>query len=112
MSVTRTLSAHTLHQKNASQSSAGSLDAPGTRTDIDVSDPRRSLDSQATLPDVAGPGQNGQGSGGRTVDVEACQETVNYSVGIVSKVFGWLMWILIVLANRYAIVTLALGEDQ
>lgn len=111
MSVRRALAPHALHQKNrdAAQSSEGSLDAPGTWTDIDVSDPRRSLDSQATLPDVAGSGQNG---GVRTVDVEAGEETVDYSMGIVSKVFGWLMWILIVLANGYAIVTLALGGDQ
>ena len=111
MRVKRTLTPRAIHQKNASQSSstAGSLDAPGTWTDIDVSDPRRSLGSQATLPDVAGPDQNG---GVRAVDVEAGEETVDYSLGIVSKVFGWLMWILIVLADGYAIVTLALGEDQ
>lgn len=44
----------------------------------------------------------------RTVpDVEANEEA-----GVVSNlVFGWLMWILIVLANGYAIVTLALGKD-
>lgn len=106
MSVKRTLG-HTLHQKNMSQSSAGSLEAPETWADIDVSN---SQESQVTLPDVAGPGQNSSG-GVRTVDVEAGEEMVDYSIGIVSKVFGWLMWLLIVLANGYAIVTLALGEN-
>ncbi|KZT73250.1 smf Mn2+ and Fe2+ transporter [Daedalea quercina L-15889] len=84
MSVKRTVRP-SMHEKTLSQSSTDS--APGTWSDIDVSDPL-------------------------TLDVEAGEETVDFSIGIVSKVFGWLMWILIVLANGYVIITLALGEDS
>ncbi|KZT08789.1 Nramp-domain-containing protein [Laetiporus sulphureus 93-53] len=45
------------------------------------------------------------------VDVEAVDEIVDFSNGKFTMGLGWLLWLLIVLANAYAIVTLALGED-
>lgn len=80
--------------------------------DSDTSDPQslvgtRSSDAQ-TLPVLTGKDPNAEV---RFVDVEAGEETIDFSIGIVSKVCGWVMWVLIVLANAYAIVTLALGED-
>ncbi|PCH34295.1 smf Mn2+ and Fe2+ transporter [Wolfiporia cocos MD-104 SS10] len=46
-----------------------------------------------------------------TVDVEVAGETVDFSNGRIMTVLGWIQWIVIVLANAYAIVTLAMGED-
>ena len=93
---------------NLTQSSSGSE----PEKDIDVTDPQSLTDTQSSesqvLPVLRGKDQNTEVN---TVDVEMAEETVVYSIGIVSKVCGWIMWILIVLANAYAIVTLALGED-
>lgn len=44
-------------------------------------------------------------------DIEASIELVNYSNGRVVTVLGWILWLVIVAANVYAIVTLALGES-
>jgi len=46
-----------------------------------------------------------------TLDVEPVEELVDFSNGKIMIVLGWCMWIIIVLANAYAIVTLAMGED-
>lgn len=96
------------HEDNSTQSCTRSE----PEKDVDVSSPQslletRSSDSQM-LPALDGKDKNTIVT---IVDAEAGEGTVDYSIGIVSKVCGWLMWILIVLANGYAIVTLALGED-
>ena len=45
-------------------------------------------------------------------DVEAeREEKVDFSNGRFMTYLGWLIWVVIVLANGYAIVTLAMGED-
>jgi len=108
MSVKTALGGSTAHKRGAaSQSSFGSSTVEGVTeswSELDVSDPQRWQDSQTTLARASGDAL-------RTVDVEAAQETVDYSMGKVAMVFGWSMWLLIVLANGYAIVTLALGEN-
>ncbi|KIP03915.1 hypothetical protein PHLGIDRAFT_110303 [Phlebiopsis gigantea 11061_1 CR5-6] len=44
-------------------------------------------------------------------DVEGVVETVDYSNPKIVTVLGWLLWIVIVAANVYAIVSLALGQE-
>ncbi|KZT73258.1 natural resistance-associated macrophage protein [Daedalea quercina L-15889] len=108
MSVKRTLRP-SMREKTLSQSSTDS--APGAWSDLD---PRPSLDSdkrRSESPTTLEVTRGGH-SGTVTLDVEMGEETVDFSIGIVSKVFGWLMWILIVLANGYVIITLALGDDS
>ncbi|EPT03405.1 hypothetical protein FOMPIDRAFT_1028690 [Fomitopsis schrenkii] len=61
-------------------------------------------------------GERGEAAGGsgEAGDVEAerdSEETVDFSNGRFMVCLGWVIWILIVLANAYAIVTLAMGED-
>ena len=96
-------------QDNPTLSCAGS---EPEKDSIDASDPPSMVETRSsesrTLPVLNGKDMNTEM---KTVDVEAAEETVDYSIGIVSKVCGWIMWGLIVLANAYAIVTLALGED-
>ncbi|KAH9929791.1 natural resistance-associated macrophage protein-domain-containing protein [Fomitopsis serialis] len=111
MSVKTAISGHgTAHKKNAASQSSSSFSTssgegpPESWSELDVSDPQR-WQSQTTLAGLA------TGRALRTVDVEAAEEIVDYSMGKISMVFGWSMWLLIVLANGYAIVTLALGED-
>ena len=54
-------------------------------------------------------GAEGEGEG---ADVEAeREERVDFSNGRFMTYLGWLIWVVIVLANAYAIVTLAMGED-
>ena len=49
---------------------------------------------------------------GGTTDVEAeREEMVNFSNGKFVMGLGWVIWIVIVIANGYTIVTLAMGED-
>lgn len=50
------------------------------------------------------------GSEGRH-DVEAAVEIVDYSNHRIFMVLGWILWVVIVVANAYAIISLALGED-
>ena len=107
MSVKRKMSSTRSHD-SPTPSCAGSE----PEKDIDSNDPQslvetRSSDAQ-TLPVLTGKDPNTEV---RSINVEAGQETIDFSIGIVSKVCGWVMWGLIVLANAYAIVTLALGED-
>ncbi|KAI0763666.1 natural resistance-associated macrophage protein [Irpex lacteus] len=45
------------------------------------------------------------------VDVEAAFETVDYSNHKIVVVIGWLLWLVIVAANVYAIVSLGLGQE-
>lgn len=46
-------------------------------------------------------------------DTEAAlEEKVDFSNGKIMTVIGWIIWIVIVLANVYAIVTLAMGEGS
>ncbi|TFY58172.1 hypothetical protein EVJ58_g6581 [Rhodofomes roseus] len=57
-----------------------------------------------------------QDSAGRAdaevLDVEATEgELVDFSNGRFMTYLGWVIWVLIILANAYAIVTLAMGED-
>ena len=44
-------------------------------------------------------------------DVEGAVETVDYSNPKVVAAFGWLLWIVVVAANVYTIVTLGLGQE-
>ncbi|EKM61769.1 uncharacterized protein PHACADRAFT_157006 [Phanerochaete carnosa HHB-10118-sp] len=44
-------------------------------------------------------------------DVEAAVETVDYSNNKLVATLGWLIWILIVVANVYAIISLGLGQS-
>ncbi|KAI0345071.1 natural resistance-associated macrophage protein [Trametopsis cervina] len=46
----------------------------------------------------------------RAVDVEAAMETVDFSNGKIVCILGWALWLVIVAANVYAIVTLGLGQ--
>lgn len=107
MSVKRKVSS-ARHEVDSTQSCAKSE----PEKDVDAGNPQSLVESRSsdvqTLPVLEGKDQN---IVVLTVDVEAGEETVDYSIGIVSKVCGWMMWVLIVLANGYAIVTLALGED-
>ena len=43
-------------------------------------------------------------------DVEGAVETVDYSNHKIVAALGWLLWLVVVAANVYAIVTLGLGE--
>ncbi|KZT73252.1 Nramp-domain-containing protein [Daedalea quercina L-15889] len=53
-----------------------------------------------------------EGSGDAQVDVEAVEdELVDLSNGRFMMGLGWVIWVALVLANAYAIVTLAMGED-
>ncbi|CCL98911.1 uncharacterized protein FIBRA_00918 [Fibroporia radiculosa] len=45
------------------------------------------------------------------VDVEVVEELVDFSNGKLMTILGWVIWIVIVVANVYAIVTLAMGEN-
>ena len=49
--------------------------------------------------------------GAAQTDLEGAIETVSYANGKVTKGFGWLLFVVIVAANVYAIVTLGLGES-
>ncbi|KAF9819246.1 hypothetical protein IEO21_02285 [Rhodonia placenta] len=42
---------------------------------------------------------------------EAAEDLIDCSNGWIMTILGWIMWVIIVLANAYAIVTLAMGED-
>ena len=44
-------------------------------------------------------------------DPEAAVERVSYANGRIVRMLGWLLWIVLVAANVYAIVTLGLGES-
>ena len=57
---------------------------------------------------VADGAQEVEGAGG--VDAER-EEMVDFSNGRFMTYLGWFIWLVIVLANGYAIVTLAMGED-
>lgn len=46
------------------------------------------------------------------VDIEVVEQMVNFSNGKIMTVLGWIMWIVIVLANAHAIVTLAMGGTR
>lgn len=46
----------------------------------------------------------------RERDLEGAVETVDYANPKIVAAFGWLLWIVVVAANVYAIVTLGLGE--
>lgn len=50
-------------------------------------------------------------SNASTKDVEAAVETVDYSNNRFVAAFAWLLWLVLVAANVYAIVTLGLGQD-
>ena len=43
------------------------------------------------------------------VDVEAAEETVCYANSLPVKIIGWVLWVIVVAANVYAIVSLGLG---
>lgn len=42
---------------------------------------------------------------------EAQVEMVDFSNGKITMAFGWAIWLVVVMANVYAIVGLARGED-
>ena len=43
------------------------------------------------------------------IDVEAAEETVCYANSLPVKIVGWVLWVIVVAANVYAIVSLGLG---
>ena len=43
------------------------------------------------------------------VDVEAAEETVCYANNLFVQIIGWILWVIVVAANVYAIVSLGLG---
>lgn len=45
------------------------------------------------------------------VDLEGTTETVDFANHKVAVVVGWVLWFIIVAANIYAIVTLAMGDE-
>ena len=45
-----------------------------------------------------------------THDLEGAEETVSYANGRVVTWLGWALWLVVVAANIYAIVTLGLGD--
>lgn len=55
--------------------------------------------------------EGGEGSEGHRRDVEGAVERVSFANGRVVNTLGWLLWIILVAANVYAIVTLGLGES-
>ena len=58
-----------------------------------------------------GPGELLMTGNATIEDVEASVEIVSYANGRITQILGWLLWLVIVAANAYAIITLALGED-
>ena len=44
------------------------------------------------------------------VDLETTMETVDFSNNKIVMILGWLLWLIIVAANVYAIVSLGLGQ--
>ena len=61
---------------------------------------------------AGGAAEESAGGEGEGADVEAeREERVDFSNGRFMTYLGWLIWVVIVLANAYAIVTLAMGED-
>ena len=44
------------------------------------------------------------------VDLETTMETVDFSNNKIVMILGWLLWLVIVAANVYAIVSLGLGQ--
>ena len=63
---------------------------------------------------AAGDGEAEREGEGEGADVEGeaeREEMVDFSNGRFMTYLGWLIWVVIVLANAYAIVTLAMGED-
>ena len=48
---------------------------------------------------------------GRRDDVEGAVETVHFSNPWPIACLGWLIWLVVVAANIYAIVTLGLGQE-
>lgn len=43
-------------------------------------------------------------------DLEGAEDVVDYSNGRIAMTFGWLLWIVVVAANLYAIVSLGMGQ--
>lgn len=53
---------------------------------------------------------SGRDSDGK-IDLEENFEYVDYSNGRIAQAVGWFLWVIIVAANMYAIVSLGLGDD-
>ena len=73
------------------------------------------LTSSKTVMSVKKPLErsSAQGSASEGADAgatEAQVEMVDYSNGKIAMAFGWLIWLVIVMANVYAIVGLAMGQ--
>lgn len=43
-------------------------------------------------------------------DLEGAEDVMDYSNGRIAMTFGWLLWIVVVAANVYAIVSLGMGQ--
>lgn len=70
------------------------------------------LTSSARFMSVRSGGAVARVAGDVDPEAEAAREDmVDFSNGRFMTYLGWLIWVVIVLANAYAIVTLAMGED-
>ncbi|THH26579.1 hypothetical protein EUX98_g7610 [Antrodiella citrinella] len=82
---------------------ASSAPHPECTTPLEISSPSSSLPSTPSVPanaadHVYDPEQNAQ------------EEIVDYSNGWISTAIGWTIWLIVLVANVYAIVTLAMGQ--
>ena len=74
-------------------------------------DPDNKPDEPAPVSDAASAVSVSTAGSVGVQDVEGAFETVDYSNPKIVAVLGWLLWIVVVAANVYAIVTLGLGQD-